>query len=143
MEHLNWVSNADPRLTNTSARVFSTRGAYWMVKVGNSFKSPWTLSSSFAKRSPVSSAWYSASLFEAGKPSVIACSNKVPSGVIMTTLAPTPFWFDASSTRNCHMSLGWLGSEKVLSAFELSFFLLTSFSSSADGVNSATKSANA
>ncbi|CAL2254388.1 unnamed protein product [Prunus armeniaca] len=44
MERLNWVSSADPRLPNASARVFSARGTYWMVKVGNSFNSPWTLS---------------------------------------------------------------------------------------------------
>ncbi|KAI5328166.1 hypothetical protein L3X38_027562 [Prunus dulcis] len=99
--------------------------------------------SSFAKRRPASNASYSASLFEAGKPSVIACSNRVPSRVVMTTLAQAPFWFDALSTRNCHMSLGWLGSTEVPSAFELSFFWLTNFSFSADRVNSATKSAKA
>ncbi|CAL9007961.1 unnamed protein product, partial [Prunus brigantina] len=97
------------------------------------------IASSFAKRRPASNALYSASLFEAGKPSVIACSNKVPSGVVMTTPAPAPFWFDTPSTRNCHMSLGWLGSAEVSSAFELSFFLSTHFCSSADGVNSTTK----
>ncbi|CAL9017385.1 unnamed protein product [Prunus brigantina] len=86
------------------------------------------IASSFAKRRPASNASYSASLFEAGKPSVIACSNKVPSGVMMTTPAPAPFWFDAPSTHNCHMSLGWLGSAEVPSAFELFFFLLTNFS---------------
>ncbi|KAI5338897.1 hypothetical protein L3X38_018169 [Prunus dulcis] len=46
--------------------------------------------SSFARRSPASNASYSASLFEAEKPSVMACSNKGPSGVIMTTPAPAP-----------------------------------------------------
>ncbi|CAL9000063.1 unnamed protein product, partial [Prunus brigantina] len=97
------------------------------------------IASSFARRRPASNASYSASLFEAGKPSVIACSNKVPSGVMMTTPAPAPFWFDAPSTRNCHTSLGWLGLAEVSSAFELSFLLSTHFSSSADGVNSTTK----
>ncbi|CAL2266495.1 unnamed protein product [Prunus armeniaca] len=101
------------------------------------------IDSSFAKRKPSSNASYSASLFETGKPSVVACSSRVPSGVMMTTPAPTHFWFDAPSTHNCHMSLGWSGSVEVLSALELSFFLLTGFSSSADGVNSATKSAKA
>ncbi|KAI5351610.1 hypothetical protein L3X38_004501 [Prunus dulcis] len=99
--------------------------------------------SSFAKRRPASNASYSALLFEVGEPSVIACSNRVPSGVVMTTPAPAPFWFDAPSMRNCHMSLGWLGSTEVPSAFELSFFCLTNFSFSADRVNSATKSAKA
>ncbi|CAL2278332.1 unnamed protein product [Prunus armeniaca] len=101
------------------------------------------IASSFAKRRPASNASYSASMFEAGKPSVIACSNKVPSGVMMTTPASAPFWFDAPSTRNCHVSLGWLGSAEFPSAFELSFFSLTIFSSLADGVNFATKSAKA
>ncbi|CAL9012811.1 unnamed protein product [Prunus brigantina] len=139
MERLNWVSSADPKLASASACAFSARGTCWMVKVGNAFNNSWTLSSSFAKRKPASNA----SLFEAGKPSVIACSSRVPSGVMMTTPAPAPFWFDAPSTRNCHMSLGWSGSVEVLSALELSFFLLTSFSSSTDGVNSATKYAKA
>ncbi|CAL8996301.1 unnamed protein product, partial [Prunus brigantina] len=97
------------------------------------------IASSFAKRRPASNASYSASLFEAGKPSVMACSNKVPSGVVMTTPAPAPFWFDAPSTRNCHMSLGWLGLAEVSSTFELSFFWLTNLSFSTNGVNSATK----
>ncbi|KAI5330161.1 hypothetical protein L3X38_029559 [Prunus dulcis] len=101
------------------------------------------IDSSFAKRKPASNASYSASLFEAEKPSVIACSNRIPSGVTMTTHASASFWFNAPSTRNCHMSLGWSGSVEVLSTLKLSFFLLTSFSSSADGVNSATKSAKA
>ncbi|KAI5313615.1 hypothetical protein L3X38_042791 [Prunus dulcis] len=101
------------------------------------------ITSSFAKRRPVSNASYSASLFEVGKPRVIACSNRVPSRVVMTTPAPAPFWFDAPATRNCHMSLGWLSSAEVPSSFELSFFWLTNFSFSADGVNSATKSPKA
>ncbi|KAI5350965.1 hypothetical protein L3X38_003856 [Prunus dulcis] len=45
---------------------------------------------SFAARKPVKSALYSASLFEVGKPSVLARSNKVPSGVIITTPTPAP-----------------------------------------------------
>ncbi|CAL2259803.1 unnamed protein product [Prunus armeniaca] len=49
------------------------------------------IDSSFAKCKPASNASYSTSLFEAGKPSVIACSSKVPSGVMMTTPAPAPF----------------------------------------------------
>ncbi|KAL6279182.1 hypothetical protein ACE6H2_009821 [Prunus campanulata] len=73
----------------------------------------------------------------------MACSNRVPSGVMMTTPAPAPFWFDAPSARNCHMSVGWPGSADVPSVFELSFLWLTSFSSSADEVNSAIKSARA
>ncbi|CAL2257684.1 unnamed protein product [Prunus armeniaca] len=101
------------------------------------------IASSLAKRRSASNASYSALLFETGKPSVIFCSNRVPSGVVMTTPAPAPFQFDAPSTRNCHMSLGWLGLAEVPSAFELSFFLLTNFSSSTDGVNSTTKSAQA
>ncbi|KAI5335055.1 hypothetical protein L3X38_025188 [Prunus dulcis] len=159
MERLNWVSSIDPRLASASACAFSARGTCWMVKVGNAFNSSWTLSR------PAGNASYSTSLLEAGKPSVIAYSNRVPSGVVMTTPAPAPiwpasnasysaglvmttpalapFWFDAPSTRNCHMCLSWLGSAEVSSAFELSFFLSTSFSSSADGVNSATKSAKA
>ncbi|KAI5339652.1 hypothetical protein L3X38_018924 [Prunus dulcis] len=139
MERLNWVSSSDPKLASASACAFSARGTYWIVKVGNVFNSSWTLS----RRKPVSNASYSASLFEAGKPSVIACSNRVPSGVTMTTPAPAPFWFDAPSTRSYYMSLGWSGSAEVLSALGLSFFSLTSFSSSADGVNFATKSAKA
>ncbi|CAL8119470.1 unnamed protein product [Prunus armeniaca] len=43
------------------------------------------IASSFAKRRPMSNVSYSASLFEAGKPSVTACSNKVSSGVMMMT----------------------------------------------------------
>lgn len=39
----------------------------------------------FAKNSPMSNASYLVLLFEAGKPSVIACSNVVPPGVIMMT----------------------------------------------------------
>ncbi|KAI5323388.1 hypothetical protein L3X38_032460 [Prunus dulcis] len=101
------------------------------------------IASSFAKRRPASNASYSASLFKVGKPSVIACSNKVSFGVVITTPAPAPFWFDPPSTRNCHISLGWLGSGAVPSAFELSFFWLTNFSFSADGVDFATKSAKA
>ncbi|KAL6288992.1 hypothetical protein ACE6H2_006502 [Prunus campanulata] len=73
----------------------------------------------------------------------MACSNKVPSGVMMTTPAPASFWFDTPSTRNCHMSVGWSGSAEVPSAFDFSFLLLTNFSSSAGEVNSATKSARA
>ncbi|CAL9018793.1 unnamed protein product [Prunus brigantina] len=46
-----------------------------------------------------------ASLFDAVKLSIIACSNRVPFGVIMTTPAPAPFWFDTSSMHNCHVSL--------------------------------------
>ncbi|KAL6285542.1 hypothetical protein ACE6H2_009932 [Prunus campanulata] len=122
IERLNWVSRADPKLTSASACSFSARGTCWMVKVGNAFNNSWTLS-----RYKI----------------ILGCFAMVPSGVMMTTLAPAPFWFDAPSTRNCHMSLGWSGSAEVLSALELSFFLLTSFSSSADGVNSATKSAKA
>ncbi|KAI5351390.1 hypothetical protein L3X38_004281 [Prunus dulcis] len=101
------------------------------------------IDSSFTKRKPASNASYSTSLFEAKKPSLIAFSNRVPSRMMMTTPAPAPFWFDAPSTHNYHMSLRWSGSAEVLSALELSFFLLTSFSSSADGLNSATKSAKA
>ena len=101
------------------------------------------IKNSFAKHNPASNASYSASLFEARKPSVIACSNRVPSEVMMTMLVLASFWFDAPSTHNCHMSLGWSGSAEVLSALELSFFLLSNFYSSTDGVNSATKSAKA
>ncbi|KAI5335187.1 hypothetical protein L3X38_025320 [Prunus dulcis] len=98
------------------------------------------IDSSFAKRKPASNASDSTSLLEAGKPSVIACSNKVPSGVTMTTPAPAPFWFNSPSTRNCHMSLGLVRFREGLVCSQT--FLL-SFSSSADGVNSATKSAKA
>ncbi|CAL2271242.1 unnamed protein product [Prunus armeniaca] len=44
MERLNWVSSPNLRLANASVRVFSARGTCQMVKVGNSFRSPWTLS---------------------------------------------------------------------------------------------------
>ncbi|CAL2229059.1 unnamed protein product [Prunus armeniaca] len=44
VECLNWVSIADLKLARASARVFSARGTCWMVKVGNAFKSSWTLS---------------------------------------------------------------------------------------------------
>ncbi|CAL8152416.1 unnamed protein product [Prunus armeniaca] len=78
IERLNWVSSADPRLANASLHVFFGRGTCWMVKVGNAFNSSWTLSmckiilSSFAKRKAANNASYSASLFEARKPSVKA-----------------------------------------------------------------------
>ncbi|CAL9024415.1 unnamed protein product [Prunus brigantina] len=42
-----------------------------------------------------------------------SCSNKVPFGVMMTTPTPAPFWFDALSTLNCHMSLGWPSSAEI------------------------------
>ncbi|CAL2270365.1 unnamed protein product [Prunus armeniaca] len=48
--------------------------------------------------------------------SMIACSNKVPFGVMTTTPTPAPFWFDILSTLNYHMSLGWPSSAEVLSA---------------------------
>ncbi|CAL8097450.1 unnamed protein product [Prunus armeniaca] len=102
------------------------------------------IDSSFVKYKAASNALYSALLFEAGKPSVITNSKMVPSGVIMMTLAPASFWFDALSRRNYHMFLGRSGStEEVLYVLELSLCTLTSFSSSTDEVNSVTNSAKA
>ncbi|CAL2271267.1 unnamed protein product [Prunus armeniaca] len=50
-------------LTDSTSSMLGRDGVFELV--GNSFESPWTLSSS--------------SLFEDGKPSVMACSKKVPS----------------------------------------------------------------
>ncbi|KAI5317871.1 hypothetical protein L3X38_037578 [Prunus dulcis] len=93
------------------------------------------IDSSFAKRSPTSNASYFGSLFKVGKPSVMACSNKISSLVIMMMPASSSFLFDARPTRNYHLSF--------LSALELSLVLLTSFPSLADEVNYAMKSAKA
>ncbi|CAL2257486.1 unnamed protein product [Prunus armeniaca] len=89
MERLNWVSSADPMLASTFACSFSAQGTCWMVKIGNAFNNSWTLSRPHTL--PASNASYSASLFEAGKPSVIAYSNRIPSRVMMTTPTPAPF----------------------------------------------------
>ncbi|KAI5322705.1 hypothetical protein L3X38_031777 [Prunus dulcis] len=71
MEHLNWVSSADPRLASASACAFSAQGTCWMVKIAN-----FLIDNSFAKSKPAINASYFASLVEAGKPSMIACSNR-------------------------------------------------------------------
>lgn len=73
------------------------------------------IDNSFAKRSPVSNASYSASLFQARKPSVMACSNRVSSRVIMTMPTPAPLRFDAPSMCNYHKSLCWSSSAEKLS----------------------------
>ncbi|CAL2256340.1 unnamed protein product [Prunus armeniaca] len=97
----------------------------WLVKIAN-----FLIDSSFAKCKPVSNGSYSALLFEVRKSSVIACSSKVPSGVIMTMPAPTSFSFNALSMCNYLISLVRSSStEEFMSALELSLFLLTNFSS--------------
>ncbi|CAL8992978.1 unnamed protein product, partial [Prunus brigantina] len=53
------------------------------------------IDSSFALRMPNNNASYSALLFEPEKSSVMACSNNVPSGVIITMPAPAPLGFEA------------------------------------------------
>ncbi|CAL2259760.1 unnamed protein product [Prunus armeniaca] len=83
------------------------------------------IDNSFVKRKLASNALYSASLFEARKPSVIACSSRVPSGV-MDDACSSSFLVRLS----VYVQLPHVSG-------------LVSFSSSTDGVNSATKSAKA
>lgn len=101
------------------------------------------IDSSFPKQSPMSNAMYFASFFKAGKPSMMICFNKLPSRVIMKMHAPAHLRFNALSTCNCHMFLVQFGlAQEALSALEIFWFFMTSFFSSANGVNSITKSTN-
>ncbi|KAI7991739.1 hypothetical protein LOK49_LG12G00039 [Camellia lanceoleosa] len=54
--------------------------------------------------SPARSASYSASLFDAGKPRLIACSTTRPSGEMRTMPSPAPCRLDAPSTKSFHIS---------------------------------------
>ncbi|CAL2229152.1 unnamed protein product [Prunus armeniaca] len=88
----------DPRLASTSACVFSTRGILLdnegreclqelldFIEMANLL-----IDNSFVTSRPECRALYCALLFEVGKPSVMACSNKVLSWVIIMTPALAP-----------------------------------------------------